>query len=122
MFALLLSFVQTILYRSLSKEDAKQLKNTHTTTAPYHFFLVAMVIGNCLMIYPYLWLVGGFKAIALNLGIIFPSAMVMMYIIAGNIARVKRICMARSAPGPGSPSDSVSPDRSTTTTSLSTRT
>ena len=101
MVSLLLSrsFVQTILYRSLSKAEAMKIRKMSSTTAPFHFFLISMVAGNRVTFYPYLWLIGGWRAISINLGVVWPLSLVMLYIISGNIALVKRICQS----GPSSP-------------------
>ena len=115
MFALLLSFVQTILYRSLSRDEANTLRKEHSTTRPYHFFLISMVVGNCLMVYPYLWLVGRWRAILINVAIIAPSAAYMMYILTGNIATVNRLCpRPPGQPGPSSGPQGATPSHGPT--------
>jgi hypothetical protein len=63
----------------------------HPANSAYRFFLAALVLGCLFMVYPYLWVVGHWKAVLMSGVIVSGAGLIFLYDVTGQISIVAKL-------------------------------
>ncbi len=98
MYALVCAFIQLLIYSETAddKEAMRMYKNHPASKFSYLFFLTALVMGCLLMVYPYLWVVGYWRAVIISACIVSGAGTIFLYDVTTQISLVVNLKKERT--------------------------